>query len=417
MQSRGMKKMRNLRINGTRLWDSLMEMAHIGATDKGGVRRLALTDPDRQARDLFMSWCEQAGCTLSVDEIGNIFARRPGRDSTMPPILCGSHLDSQPSGGKFDGAYGVLAALEIVRTLNDAQIQTPAPIEICAWTNEEGARFAPAMMGSGVFSGALDPDAVGATVDLEGKTVAGELERIGYRGNTPVGGRPVGAYFEAHIEQGPILEAESKTIGVVTGGQGIRWYDIRLSGQDAHAGPTPMNTRRDALLAAARLTVEVNAIGLDQGPDGRCTVGTAHVQPNSRNVIPGTVDISVDIRHPQELPLESMAKALHEACLAIQSDSGVDIKVEEIWACPPQAFDSDCIEAVRQAAKAGGYSYRDIVSGAGHDAIYLSAIAPTGMVFIPCENGISHNEIENISAADAEAGCNVLLHAIMDRAG
>jgi N-carbamoyl-L-amino-acid hydrolase len=408
--------MRNIQINSARLWESLMEMAQIGATDKGGVRRLALTELDRQSRDLFIAWCEQAGCQISIDEIGNIFARRQGLNPDRAPVLTGSHLDSQPSGGKFDGAYGVLAGLEIIRTLNDADVQTDAPIEICVWTNEEGSRFAPAMMGSGAFTGILDLKAIRETTDLEGNTVAAELERIGYCGDIPAGGRPVGAYFEAHIEQGPILEAQQKTIGVVTGGQGIRWYDIRLTGQDAHAGPTPMNSRRDALLAASQLTVEINAIGLRHEPNGRSTVGTSIVSPNSRNVIPGQVDLGVDIRHPEETALEAMAKAIENTCQEIQRNSGVEIEINEIWAYPPQAFASDCIEAVRRAAESCGYSHQDIVSGAGHDAIYMSSIAPTAMVFIPCEGGISHNEIENITQADAEAGCNVLLHAMLERA-
>jgi len=408
--------MRNIQINGARLWGSLMEMARIGATAKGGVKRLTLTDLDRRSRDLFIRWAKESGCSVSVDGIGNIFARREGRDPGRAPVMSGSHLDSQPSGGKFDGAYGVLAALEIIRTLNDAAVETQAPVEICVWTNEEGARFAPAMMGSGAFSGALDVETLRAATDPDGLTLGAELERIGYRGEAPVGGRPIGAYFEAHIEQGPILEAEHKTIGVVTGGQGIRWYDVRLSGQDAHAGPTPMDRRRDALLAAARLTVAINAIGLEHHPDGRCTVGTARVLPNSRNVIPGHVEMSVDLRHPLARPLAAMARSLETACRDIQVDSGVAIELEEIWAYPPQAFDPGCIDAVRQAAQACGYSHQDIVSGAGHDAVYVSAIAPTGMVFIPCEGGISHNEIENITADDAEAGCNVLLHALLDRA-
>ncbi len=408
--------MRNIQINSARLWDSLMEMAQIGATDKGGVRRLALTDLDRQSRDLFITWCEQAGCQVSVDEIGNIFAQRQGRNPGRAPVLTGSHLDSQPSGGKFDGAYGVLAGLEIIRTLNDADVHTDAPIEICVWTNEEGSRFAPAMMGSGAFTGVLDLEAIRETTDQQGNTVAAELERIGYRGDVPAGGRSVGAYFEAHIEQGPILEAMQKTIGVVTGGQGIRWYDIRLVGQDAHAGPTPMGSRRDALLAAAQLTVEINAIGMRHQPHGRSTVGTSMVSPNSRNVIPGQVDLGVDIRHPEESALAAMAQGIEATCEEIQANSGVEIEINEIWAYPPQAFNSDCIEAVRRAAESCGYSHQDIVSGAGHDAIYMSSIAPTAMVFIPCEDGISHNEIENITQADAEAGCNVLLHAMLERA-
>jgi N-carbamoyl-L-amino-acid hydrolase len=408
--------MENLRVDGDRLWQSLMELARIGATAKGGVCRLALTDVDRAGRDLFVRWCEAAGCTVSVDRMGNVFARRPGRDPALPPIVTGSHLDSQPTGGKFDGAYGVLAGLEVVRTLNDAGLETNAPVEVVCWTNEEGSRFAPAMIGSGAFAGVFELDYAETRADPDGKTMGEELKRIGYAGPEPVGGRPVGAYFEAHIEQGPILEAEAKTIGVVTGAQGQRWYEINVTGQEAHAGPTPMRRRRDALLGAARMVDAVNRVGLDHQPNACATVGMMQVSPNSRNVIPGRVFFTVDLRHPDDATLAAMDAALRARCRELAEGIGLELDVEEIWHFGATAFDHECVAAVRDAARRTGASHMDIVSGAGHDAVYMARIAPTGMVFVPCEDGISHNEIENATPEDLTAGCNVLLHAILSRA-
>jgi N-carbamoyl-L-amino-acid hydrolase len=406
----------NLRTDGKRLWDSLMEMAQIGRTEKGGVCRLALTDLDKQSRDLFARWCEEAGCTMTIDAMGNMFARRPGRNNDLAPIITGSHLDSQPTGGKYDGVYGVLAGLEVVRTLNDLNIETEAPIEIAVWTNEEGSRFAPAMVASGVFAGVFDLDYGLSRADLDGKTMGEELKRIGYDGDQPVGGRAVGAYFEAHIEQGPILEIEEKTVGVVTGAQGQRWYEITLTGQEAHAGPTPMLSRKDALVGAARIVGEVNRIGLENQPNACATVGLLNVAPNSRNVIPGSVFFAVDIRHPKDEILSNMDAELRHVAAKIADESGLEMHFEEIWYSPPVVFDEACVSAVRDAAARSGITHMDIVSGAGHDACYLARIAPTAMIFVPCENGISHNEIEEAAPADLEAGCNVLLQAMIERA-
>ena len=406
----------NLRTDGKRLWDSLMEMAQIGRTEKGGVCRLALTDLDRDSRDLFARWCEDAGCTMTVDGMGNMFARRPGRNNDLAPIMTGSHLDSQPTGGKYDGVYGVLAGLEVVRTLNDLNIETEAPVEVAVWTNEEGSRFAPAMVASGVFAGVFDLDYGLSRADQDGKTMGEELQRIGYAGDQPVGGRDVGAYFEAHIEQGPILENEEKTVGVVTGAQGQRWYEITLTGQEAHAGPTPMLSRKDALVGAARLVGEVNRIGLANQPNACATVGLLQVSPNSRNVIPGTVFFAVDFRHPNDDILEGMDAELREVAAKITAEIGLEMELEQIWYSPPVAFDDACVSAVRGAAERGGFKHMDIVSGAGHDACYLARVAPTAMIFVPCENGISHNEIEEATPDDLEAGCNVLLQAMIERA-
>jgi beta-ureidopropionase / N-carbamoyl-L-amino-acid hydrolase len=401
-------------VNGQRLWDSLMELARIGATPKGGVCRLALTDLDRQGRDLVCRWLREAGCTVSVDRIGNIFGRRPGRNDALPPVVAGSHIDTQPSGGKFDGNYGVLAALEVVRTLNDQRIETEPPFEVAIWTNEEGTRFTPVMMGSGVFAGAFTLEHALSQRDLDGKPVGDELLRIGYSGEAPVG-KPVAAYFEAHIEQGPVLEDERKTIGVVTGALGLRWYDVVVRGQDAHAGPTPMRLRRDALLGAARVTEAVNAIALSHQPNGRGTVGFLQLKPNSRNVVPGEVRLSVDLRHAEQGGLDSMEAALRARCAEIAALGGVDISVDCVTDYAPLAFDAGLVERIRQAASEFGYSHMDIVSGAGHDACYVARVAPTAMIFVPCEGGISHNEIENARPEDIEAGANVLLHAAFAR--
>ena len=406
-----------LRIDADRLWRSIMEMARIAATEKGGNRRLALTDDDREGRDLFVSWCEAAGMTCAVDKMGNIFARRPGRDPDAPPVSTGSHLDTQPTGGKFDGVYGVLAGLEVARTLNDAGIETEAPLETICWTNEEGARFAPAMIGSAVFAGAFDLDYAHGRTDAEGKTLGGELARIGYLGPEEPGGHALGRHFEAHIEQGPILEAEKKPIGVVTGVQGVRWYDIAVRGMEAHAGPTPMELRRDAVVAAAELIGRLDANALGEGPHGRTTVKIERCAPEgSRNTIAGEVALTVDIRHPDREAFDRLDAALREAATAVAARRKIGIDVDQIWVSPPVAFDAGCVDAVRRAAALLGYDHMDMVSGAGHDSVYVSRVAPTAMIFVPCEGGISHNEIENAAKDDLEAGCNVLLHAMLDRA-
>ncbi|HXV24626.1 MAG TPA: Zn-dependent hydrolase [Alphaproteobacteria bacterium] len=406
----------NIRIDGDRLWSSLMELAKIGATEKGGVCRLALTDLDRQARDLFRRWCEAAGCTVSVDKMGNMFARRPGKDNSLPPVMTGSHIDSQPTGGKFDGAYGIMAGLEVIRTLNDYGYETQRPVEVAVWTNEEGSRFAPAMVASGVFAGVFDLDYGLSRKDIDGKSMGEELARIGYAGSEPVGGRKVAAFFEAHIEQGPILEAEKKTIGVVAGAQGQRWYEVVLTGQEAHAGPTPMRRRKDALLGAARLVTAVNRIGLENQPYACATVGMMQVSPNSRNTIPGKVFFTIDFRHPEDATLSKMDAAIRAEAEKVAKEIGLELDVKQIWYSPPVKFAESCVAAVRGATEELGFQHMDIISGAGHDACYISRVAPTGMVFVPCENGISHNEIENATKEDLAAGCDVLLRAIVTQA-
>jgi N-carbamoyl-L-amino-acid hydrolase len=404
------------RIDTERLWRSLMDLARIGATPLGGVRRITLTDFDRQGRDCIVKWFKAAGLEVRVDAIGNIFGRRTGRDPGRAPIVAGSHIDTQPSGGKFDGAYGVLAGLEVVRTLNDHSVQTDAPIEVAAWTNEEGTRYTPVMMGSGVFAGVFTLEHALARTDVDGKSVGDELKRIGYAGSASTG-TPVGAYFEAHIEQGPILEDTGNTIGIVTGALGQRWYDVTVTGMNAHAGPTPMHLRKDALLAASRVVGEVNRIAQVEAPHGRGTVGFMHVTPNSRNVVPGEVRFSVDFRHPADAGLKAMERELREACASVGTACNVTVEAEEVVYFPPCRFDADCIAAVRAGARAGRYSSLEIVSGAGHDAVYLARVAPAAMIFVPCKGGISHNEIEDAKPEDLAAGCNVLLHAMVARAG
>jgi N-carbamoyl-L-amino-acid hydrolase len=406
----------NLTINASRLWDSLMELAKIGATAKGGVCRLTLTDLDKEARDLFASWCKAAGATISVDRMGNVFARRAGRDPARAPVMTGSHIDTQPTGGKFDGAYGVMAGLEVLRTLHETGVETEAPIEVAVWTNEEGARFAPAMMGSGVFTGIFKEDEIKAKTDRDGVSFGEALAKIGYAGPEPCGGREVGAFFECHIEQGPILEADGKTIGVVTGGQAQRWYEANLTGQESHAGTTPMERRRDALLGAARLIDMVNHIGITHLPAARATCGVIEAQPQSRNTVPGRVFLTVEFRHPDEVELKTMDETFRAQAARIASEIGLALDIQEIWHFPATPFDADCIAAVRAAAQSRGYAHRDIISGAGHDALYMARVAPTAMIFVPCADGISHNEIEAASAGDLAAGCQVLLDAMLHRA-
>ncbi|MDN6883044.1 Zn-dependent hydrolase [Variovorax sp. CAN2819] len=415
-----MKNSQNeLRIDGRRLWNSLMELARLGATEKGGVCRIALTELDRQGRDLFSRWAREAGCELRVDAIGNIFARRAGRNNALPPVATGSHIDTQPTGGKFDGNYGVLAGLEVIRTLNDARVETEAPLEVAVWTNEEGSRFVPVMMGSGVFAGAFTLEHALAQRDNDGISVSDALAAIGYAGSAPVSAAasPVGAYFEAHIEQGPVLEANERVIGVVEGALGQRWYDVVVQGMEAHAGPTPMELRKDALLAASELVIEVNRIALAHAPHARGTVGWIENYPNSRNVIPGRVKLSVDLRAADDVVLSALDAALKETVQRIAAKAKVEMSVEQVVYFPPQPFTPRLVSAVREAAQAQGMSWMNVISGAGHDAVYLARVCPTAMIFVPCRDGISHNEIEDAQPDHLEAGCNVLLQAMLQSAG
>lgn len=403
-------------INRERLWQSLMDLAQLGATVKGGVCRLALTDLDRQARDLFVRWCEEAGCTVSIDGIGNIFARRAGRDPERAPVMTGSHIDTQPTGGKFDGCYGVMAGLEVIRTLNDLGVQTEAPIEVVVWTNEEGSRFPPCMMGSGVFAGKFDLEDTLNKQDEQGLSVGSELQRIGYAGTRAVLGHPVGAYFEAHIEQGPVLEDRETTIGVVMGCLGQKWFDLTLTGVEAHAGPTPMHLRKDALVGAAQVVSAVNRIAHAQQPHACGTVGCLTLHPGSRNVIPGQVHMTIDLRHLHADKLQAMVDEVRQVIEDTCQQHGLSFELTPTADFPPLDFDPACVAAVRQGAEQLGLSHMDIVSGAGHDAIFVAELGPAGMIFVPCEGGISHNEIENAAPQDLADGCAVLLRAMVNAA-
>ncbi|MFC7475747.1 Zn-dependent hydrolase [Dankookia sp. GCM10030260] len=406
----------NQRIDGKRLWDSLMAMAEIGATPKGGVKRLTLTEVDRAGRERFAGWCEALGLTIRVDAIGNMFARREGRDPSRPPVLMGSHLDSQPSGGKFDGALGVIAGLEVMRSLHDLGIQTEAPIELVNWTDEEGSRFGHSLMGSGAWAGVYPLEKVYGLADVDGVTVEQALTAIGYKGAVPAAPFPADAYFELHIEQGPILEQEGKAIGIVTGAQAQVWYDAVVTGQDAHAGTTPPAARRDALVCAARIIDLVDRMMRARGEDGRGTVGQLHVLPNSRNVVPGEVRFSVEFRHPDFAEIEKLAAQFPREAGFIARDCGTPLQLTELFRLPAQPFDPACVDLVRQAAARLGLAAREIVSGAGHDAVYVARSVPTAMIFTPCKDGLSHNEAESIEPEEAAAGCQVLFEAVVARA-
>jgi N-carbamoyl-L-amino-acid hydrolase len=404
-----------MEIDAQRLWQTILTTGRIGATERGGVCRLTLSDEDRCVRDWFVAACRRESCRVTIDDMGNVFARRRGRRADLPPIAIGSHLDTQPTGGRFDGILGVLAGLEVVRTLNENGIETEHPIEIIDWTNEEGARFAPAMLGSGVFTGILDKRFAHGCEDRDGTRFGDELARIGYRGEEPCGRHPLDSYFELHIEQGPVLEAEKKTIGIVEGAQGIRWYDLELEGEAAHAGTTPMDMRRDASLAAAQTIGALPALAKEFGPGAFATAGVIEAHPNSRNVVPSRIFLTVDLRHTQEEVLERMERRLETLVEESCAHHRVDGKLNRIWDSAPIRFHPDCVAAVREAAEASCHPCRAIVSGAGHDAVYISRVVPSAMIFIPCKGGISHNESESAELDHVAAGASVLLAAAMAR--
>lgn len=406
----------NLRIDGQRLWDSLMDMAKIGPGVAGGNNRQTLTDADAEGRALFQSWCEAAGCTMGLDQMGNMFAQRAGTDPDALPVYVGSHLDTQPTGGKYDGVLGVLGGLEILRTLNDLDVKTKHPIVVTNFTNEEGTRFAPAMLSSGVFAGIHTQDWAYAKTDAEGKTFGDELARIGWRGDEEVGARKMHAFFELHIEQGPILEAEGKDIGVVTHGQGLSWTQITVTGKDAHTGSTPMPMRRNAGLGMARILEKVDEIAWGHAPHAVGAAGHIDVFPNSRNVIPGRVVFTVDFRSPDLSVIEDMEARLRVEAQKICDDMELEVAFEKVGGFDPVAFDEDCVTAVRNAAERLGYSHMDLISGAGHDACWVNRVAPTAMVMCPCVDGLSHNEAEEITKEWAAAGADVLLHAVLETA-
>jgi N-carbamoyl-L-amino-acid hydrolase len=412
--AREVSRSTNLRIDAERLWGELMETAAIGGTAKGGICRLTLTDLDRQVRDWFKARAQALGCTVAVDDMGVMFARRPGQRTDVAPIAMGSHLDTQPTGGKFDGVLGVLGALEALRTIVQAGYETFAPIEVVNWTNEEGSRFTPAMIASGVFARVFDRAWAAGRQDRAGTAFGDALEAIGYCGAEPCGARRLSAFFELHIEQGPILEAEGKEIGAVTGVQGMRWYEVTVSGQDAHTGATPMRLRKNALVGAARVVEEVDRIAHAYAPLAVGTVGSLEVKPNSPNVVPGEAFFTVDLRHPEAATLDTMEQRFTQALDTICAPLGLGVTMKKIWDQPPVRFDDECVAAVRRAAAAAGHSVRDMVSGAGHDAAYVARVAPTAMIFVPCRNGVSHNEAEFTSKDQCAMGTQVLLQAVLD---
>jgi len=407
----------NMKINGDRLWDSLMDMAKIGPGVAGGNNRQTLTDADGEGRKLFQKWCEDAGCTMGVDSMGNMFARREGTDPDALPVYVGSHLDTQPTGGKYDGVLGVLAGLELVRSLNDMNVKTKHPIVVTNWTNEEGTRFAPAMLSSGVFAGVLEEDWAKDRVDAEGKRFGDELKRIGWEGDEPVGQRKMHAMFEYHIEQGPILEAEDKLIGVVTHGQGLSWTQVTVTGKESHTGSTPMPMRKNAGLGMAKMLQLVDEIAWSHAPDAVGAAGHIDVFPNSRNVIPGKVVFTVDFRSPDLDTITDMENRFAEGAKKIAEEMGLGVELEKVGGFDPVKFDEKCVEAVRNAAERLGYSHRNLISGAGHDACWINKVAPTAMIMCPCVDGLSHNEAEDISKEWATAGADVLLHAVIETAG
>jgi len=406
--------MTNIPLSGARLWDSLMQMAQIGGTPKGGCNRQTLTELDGQGRHLLARWAADVGCSLTVDRLGNMALRREGSEPGRKPVAFGSHLDTQPTGGRYDGIIGVLAGLEILRTLAESGYETNAPIEIINWTNEEGARFAPAMLASGVFAGVFPPEFAETRTDRAGISFATALDAIAYRGPLPPTGHALSAHFELHIEQGPLLEAEGKTIGVVTGVQSMRWYDVTVTGRDSHAGTTPMHLRHDALLGAARMIASLADVAQAHGPDAKTTTGLVEVRPNSRNVVPGEILFSMDLRHPDDDQVTSMERAVFARLHDIATEAGLTLHIETTWISPAVRFDPACLTAIRNAAAIAGHAARDITSGAGHDSAYLARVCPTAMIFVPCAGGLSHNEAESATQTDVTAGADVLLRAVLD---
>ncbi len=403
-------------VHEGRLWQSLMDMGEVGALPHGGCCRTALSAEDKAGRDLFVGWCREAGCSIDFDQVGNIYARRPGRDPQRAAVATGSHLDTQPHGGKFDGIYGVLAGLEVVRALNDASVETEAPIDVVVWTNEEGVRFSPPLAGSSAFAGVVDVGTIHAAVTLAGTTVRQDLEVTGYLGKDRPGERKLDCFVEAHIEQGPILEAEGKVIGVVTKIQGLRWLKVTVSGMDGHAGTTPMNRRRDALLGAAEMLLAINRIAREQDDWARLTNGRLEIEPNSGATIPGRAVFICDLRHPDAETLEALDSRMQQAMRSIAKGSGLAIEIERVMDKPPVLFAGELIDTIREAARKCGYSTMDMLSGAGHDAMNVARVVPAGMIFVPCKDGLSHNEAESATPAHLAAGAHTLLQTLVARA-
>ncbi len=408
--------MTDVHTDSNRLWSRLMDMAAVGATPAGGSNRQALSDDDKAGRELFIGWAERAGCSIELDGVGNLFARRPGADPDASPVVLGSHLDTQPTGGRFDGVYGVLGGLEVVEALNDHEVQTRAPVEVAVWTNEEGSRFAVSMMGSSVWAGVMDLESVRTLTDRSGISVGDELDRLGWAG-TAAFGKPLRAYLELHIEQGPILEASGSSIGVVTGVQGIRWFTVTLEGFPAHAGTTPMDRRADPARPLAAVLSGLYEMAAGHSPEVRVTPAQFRSEPVSPNTVPAHIAFTIDVRHPDAAVLDEMEAGLRDLAARAAAEHGCQPWIEVINDCAPVVFDDECVRAVESAAQRCGYSYERIGSGAGHDACHVALRAPTGMIFVPCQDGLSHNEAESIEPDAAGRGAEVLLHATLDLAG
>ncbi|HEX6209587.1 MAG TPA: Zn-dependent hydrolase, partial [Methylomirabilota bacterium] len=407
----------SIRIDAGRFWSTVMRSGQIGPGKAGGLRRLALTDADKAMRDLFVTWCTEAGCTVAVDRVGNIFARRPGADDHLPPVLMGSHLDTQVAGGKYDGIVGVLAGLEVLRTLDEQRVRTRRPLELVCWTNEEGARFTPPMVASGAFAGVFEVDWVLGLRDDDGKVFGSELERIGYSGKALVGGRSIDAYFELHIEQGPILDREAVPVGIVTGGYATRGMHVDVHGETAHSGPTPMDRRRNALVGAAMLAVAVNEIGWRyHATEGKATVARLVAWPNKAGILSEYAQLTCDVRHAERAVADRMLAEVKAAIPECARRANVEMRIAGEWQFGSEQFDPGCIRLIREAAEQLGVPHRDMLSQAGHDAYYISRIAPTAMIFTPCRDGVSHNEGEHAELDYTVPGVNVLLHAVLARA-
>ena len=406
-----MVKETNISINSDRLWDSLMTMAKIGPGIAGGNNRQTVTVEDGEARKLLQKWSEDAGMTMKVDELGSMFFKREGTDKNALPVVIGSHLDTQPTGGKYDGVLGVLAGLEIVRTLNDLNIQTKHPILVVNWTNEEGSRFPPAMMASAGYAGIYEVNTLLSAKDAEGNIFGDELDKIGWKGSETVGSQKFHCYYELHIEQGPILETEEVDIGIVTHGQGLKWLEVKLSGVEQHTGTTPMNVRKDTSLALSEIILAVNHIANKNQPNALGSVGHIEVSPNSRNVIAGNSLFTVDIRSPDINKLVKMENELKQMTTDICKKYKIEFEMDQIGGFDPVAFDKDCLNNIRNSANKFGYSHKDIVSGAGHDACWINTVAPSAMIMCPCVDGLSHNEAEEIKPEWASSSTNVMLHA------
>lgn len=412
-----MASLDSIAIDAPRFWSTIARSGEIGPGKAGGLRRLALTDADKEMRDVFVTWCTEASCTISIDRVGNIFARRPGTDDHLPPVLMGSHLDTQVAGGKYDGIVGVLAGLEVLRTLDDRRIATKRPLELVCWTNEEGARFTPPMVASGAFAGVFDVDWVHALRDDDGFGFRAELERIGYLGKEAVGGRGIDAYFELHIEQGPILDRETIPVGIVVGGYATRGMHVDVIGETAHAGPTPMDRRKNALVGASMLAVAVNDVGWKyHETEGKATVARMIAWPNKAGILSEYAQLTCDVRHADRAVADQMIADVKAAIPDCARRGNVEMRIASEWQFGSERFDPGCVRLIREAAQALGVPHRDMLSQAGHDAYYISRVAPTAMIFTPCRDGISHNEAEHAELDETTPGVNVLLHAVLARA-